>query len=205
MANEVPKISVIVPTYNDAEFLAACLDSLLAQTLPPMEIVICDDASSDGTREIIQAYVSRHPDVIRALFHDANIGCARNFNSGIQASNGDYVSLVAGDDYWLPEKLQSEIERLGETGFHWAFSKVALEKDGERTPGLLCQFNFEYFNSTSAKYILDIFKSLNAISALGIDLEIKWLYEEDDEDMLEVGQEMSRMSKLPFEYIKSDA
>jgi len=78
-------------------------------------------------------------------------------------------------------------------------------KDNDRTSGLLCQFNFEYFNSTSAKYILDIFKSLNAISSLGIDLEIKWLYEEDDEDMLEVGQEMSRMSKLPFEYIKSDA
>lgn len=75
----------------------------------------------------------------------------------------------------------------------------------ERSSGLQCQFNFEYFNSTSAKYILDIFKSLNAISALGIDLEIKWLYEEDDEDMLEVGQEMSRMSKLTFEYIKSDA
>jgi hypothetical protein len=77
--------------------------------------------------------------------------------------------------------------------------------DADRATGLQCQFNFEYFNSTSAKYILDIFKSLNAISALGIDLEIKWLYEEDDEDMLEVGQEMSRMSKLTFEYIKSDA
>ena len=78
-------------------------------------------------------------------------------------------------------------------------------RDDERTFGLLCQFNFEYFNSTSAKYILDIFKSLNAISSQGIDLEIKWLYEEDDEDMLEVGQEMSRMSKLTFEYITSDA
>ena len=74
---------------------------------------------------------------------------------------------------------------------------------GQRTDGLQCQFNFEYFNSTSAKYILDIFKSLNAIHSLGIDLDIKWLYEEDDEDMLEVGQEMSRMSKLNFEYIIS--
>jgi len=77
--------------------------------------------------------------------------------------------------------------------------------DGERTSELQCQFNFEYFNSTSAKYILDIFKSLNAINALGVELEIKWLYEEDDEDMLEVGQEMSRMSKLSFDYVKSDA
>ncbi|MDF1575824.1 MAG: DUF1987 domain-containing protein [Bacteroidales bacterium] len=85
----------------------------------------------------------------------------------------------------------------------YTFSQEKL-KENERSPGLSCQFNFEYFNSTSAKYILDIFKALNAINALGIKLKIKWLYEEDDEDMLEVGQEMSRMSKLPFEYIKSD-
>ena len=76
-------------------------------------------------------------------------------------------------------------------------------KEDQRVSGLDCLFNFEYFNSTSAKYILDIFKSLNAIHTLGIKLDIKWLYEEDDEDMLEVGQEMSRMSKLTFEYIIS--
>jgi hypothetical protein len=76
-------------------------------------------------------------------------------------------------------------------------------QDDERKFDLQCQFNFEYFNSTSAKYILDIFKSLNAINALGVGLDIQWLYEEDDEDMLEVGQEMSRMSKLSFEYIIS--
>lgn len=74
----------------------------------------------------------------------------------------------------------------------------------QRTPALNCIFNFEYFNSTSAKYILDIFKSLNALNTLGLDLDIKWFYEEDDEDMLEVGEEMSRMSKLKFEYIISD-
>jgi len=76
-------------------------------------------------------------------------------------------------------------------------------RDDQRKFDLQCQFNFEYFNSTSAKYILDIFKSLNTINALGVGLDIKWLYEEDDEDMLEVGQEMSRMSKLSFEYIIS--
>jgi len=81
-------------------------------------------------------------------------------------------------------------------------SLEALQND-QRKFDLQCQFNFEYFNSTSAKYILDIFKSLNAINALGVGLDIKWLYEEDDEDMLEVGQEMSRMSKLSFEYIIS--
>lgn len=78
-------------------------------------------------------------------------------------------------------------------------------KEPDRASGFNCLFNFEYFNSTSAKYILDIFKSLNALHTLGITLDIKWLYEEDDEDMLEVGEEMSRMSKLTFEYVVSDA
>jgi len=68
---------------------------------------------------------------------------------------------------------------------------------------LHCRFEFEYFNSTSAKYILDIFKLLSTLHENGPELKIEWIYEEDDEDMLEVGQEMSRMSKLPFEYVVS--
>ena len=63
-------------------------------------------------------------------------------------------------------------------------------------------FNFEYFNSTSAKYILDLFKILSKLHTEGIKSDIFWHYEEDDEDMLEVGMEMSRMSRLPFEYVK---
>lgn len=64
-------------------------------------------------------------------------------------------------------------------------------------------FNFEYFNSTSAKFILDIFKTLSKLNSRGREVDVKWHYEEDDEDMLEVGKEMSRMSKLPFEYVES--
>ena len=63
-------------------------------------------------------------------------------------------------------------------------------------------FNFEYFNSTSAKYILDIFKILHSIQNSGSEVRVQWHYEEDDEDMFEVGQEMSRMSELTFDYIK---
>ncbi len=65
-------------------------------------------------------------------------------------------------------------------------------------------FNFEYFNSTSAKYILDIFKILHTIQDSGNEVRVKWHYEEDDEDMFEVGQEMSRMSGLSFDYIKEE-
>ena len=63
-------------------------------------------------------------------------------------------------------------------------------------------FNFDYFNSTSAKYILDFCKKIGKLHAKGYNLIVRWHYEEDDEDMLEVGQEMSRMAKIPFEYIE---
>ena len=87
-----------------------------------------------------------------------------------------------------------------------SFAKEQSEmRSSARSSSLQVRFNFEYFNSTSAKYILDIFKALNVLNDLGIEILVKWLYEEDDEDMLEVGEEMSRMSKLEFEYINTDA
>jgi hypothetical protein len=64
-------------------------------------------------------------------------------------------------------------------------------------------FNFEYFNSTSAKFILDIFKTLSKLHTEGREVGVKWHYEEDDEDMLEVGKEMSRMSRLPFDFVET--
>ena len=63
-------------------------------------------------------------------------------------------------------------------------------------------FKFEYFNSLSAKYILDICKRLSRHSSGGKNISVKWHYEEDDDDMHEVGQEMSRISKLPFEFVE---
>lgn len=61
---------------------------------------------------------------------------------------------------------------------------------------------FEYFNSSSAKYILDFCKSLSRIRSGGRRIIAKWHYKEDDEDMLEAGKEMSRTAKLPFEYVQ---
>lgn len=63
-------------------------------------------------------------------------------------------------------------------------------------------FNFDYFNSTSAKYILDFCKKIGLLYAQGHPIHVRWYYEEDDEDMLEVGKEMARMAKINFEYVE---
>lgn len=83
-----------------------------------------------------------------------------------------------------------------------AYAKT-LSGNRDKDP-ITFDFNLEYFNSTSAKYILDIFKSLYTIHENGNEILIRWYYEEDDEDMYEVGMEMSRMSRLPFEYVKTE-
>ena len=79
-----------------------------------------------------------------------------------------------------------------------------ISGNGSNTP-LDFSFNFEYFNSTSAKYILDIFKILNSINKAGNEVKVSWHYEEDDEDMYEVGMEMSRMAGIPFDYVEEES
>ncbi len=84
--------------------------------------------------------------------------------------------------------------------------KFATEISGKDSSAPLdFSFNFEYFNSTSAKYILDIFKILNSINKAGSEVKVSWHYEEDDEDMYEVGMEMSRMAGIPFEYVVEES
>jgi hypothetical protein len=70
-------------------------------------------------------------------------------------------------------------------------------------PGVI-NFDFGYFNTSSAKYILDLCKKIGDVRSKGINLEIKWHYEEDDPDMLEAGREMSKLAKFPFEFVQKN-
>lgn len=132
-------ISVIVPCHNDENYLETCINSILEQTLLPDEVIICDDASLDKTRDIASRFAAQYPDRVRCVFHEENQGCGGNFNSGIQASRGRYISLVAADDYWMPWKLECEFEVLQKTGYRWAYSRVELvwedgQHAGKKTP-----------------------------------------------------------------------
>lgn len=119
-------VSVVVPAHNDADYIRECVDSVMSQSLAPLEIIICDDASTDGTRDIIADLQLASPMLIRSVLHDENVGCARNFNSGIEASRGRYITLVAADDVWSPKKLEQELGALASSGCCWAYSAVEL-------------------------------------------------------------------------------
>jgi glycosyltransferase involved in cell wall biosynthesis len=112
--DEAVAVSVLVVTYNHARFVRQALDSVFAQRLPePLEILISEDCSTDGTREIVQEYADSYPHVVSLLLSECNLGSNEVVRRGFRAAQGRYIALLDGDDYWTgDDKLQAQIEFL---------------------------------------------------------------------------------------------
>lgn len=100
-------ISVIVPTHNRAQLLARALQSVVTQATPPMEVIVVDDGSNDGTEEVV---CTRFPEV--QYIRQNNQGVSNTRNRGIEAARGDWLAFLDSDDEWLPQKLTSQKEML---------------------------------------------------------------------------------------------
>jgi glycosyltransferase involved in cell wall biosynthesis len=124
----------VIPCYNTALYLRPCLDNVLNQTYPNLEIIISDDASTDDTPTIIREYIDRYPGRVKAIFGEQNRGAGFARNQGAAQAQGEYLTFLDGDDYYGdPRKLEYELalalayrEQYGQTII--AFSKV---KDGK--------------------------------------------------------------------------
>jgi glycosyltransferase involved in cell wall biosynthesis len=98
-------ISVIVPCYNVALYVEQCLDSILAQTLPPTEVICVEDCSTDSTLSILQTYQKRYPNTIKIVQNRQNLGLGAARNAGVAASSGEYLSFIDSDDFIHPNFL----------------------------------------------------------------------------------------------------
>lgn len=115
--NHQPKISVIVPVYNTAQYLSKCLDSILNQTLKDIEVIIVNDGSKDNSQEIIDSYKKNDSRIISISKENGGLSDARNV--GIDSAKGEYIAFIDSDDYIdltmfekmynLCQKNQSEI------------------------------------------------------------------------------------------------
>jgi glycosyltransferase involved in cell wall biosynthesis len=101
---EAPTISVVIPAYNAAPYVSRAIESALAQTYPPLEVIVVDDGSSDDTAEVVAAYEPR----VRLLRQD-NGGPAAARNHGVRESVGEWIALLDADDSWLPKKLERQL------------------------------------------------------------------------------------------------
>lgn len=132
---DIPRISVYITSYNQKAWLKEAIDSALAQTIQPFEIIIVDDASEDGSQALIEEYCRLCPDLVRAIFHDTNQGIGRSRMDALRAVRGDYVTYVDGDDRLLPEKIEKEIETLAaHPDAELVYSNFYfIDSEGERT------------------------------------------------------------------------
>jgi glycosyltransferase involved in cell wall biosynthesis len=105
--NEKPLVSIVVPSYNRAQYVPATLDSILAQNYKNLELIFIDDGSTDDTAEILDAYSKRDSRI--QYHHQNNSERAVARSKGMQLANGEYVCLVDSDDVWYPGKLEKQI------------------------------------------------------------------------------------------------
>lgn len=115
-----PLVSIRCITYNHEKYIAQCLDGfLMQQTAFPFVAIVHDDASTDGTAEIVRQYAKRYPDIIKPIFETENQysknddSLSRIMAEAINATGAKYVAICEGDDYWIdPEKLQKQVDFL---------------------------------------------------------------------------------------------
>ena len=105
----MPKVSVILPTYNRAEFLRSAIESVLKQTYTDLEIIVSDDKSTDHTEEVVRSFKDER---IKYIRNKGNKGVSAARNSAIMASKGEYIAFLDDDDEWLPDKLKRQVEVL---------------------------------------------------------------------------------------------
>jgi len=137
-------VSVVIPAYNIEAYLARALDSVLAQTLGPEEIIVVDDGSTDQTAAVAQQYGNR----VR-YFYQSNAGLSAARNTGIRNATCPWIAFLDGDDEWLPDKLRLQVQLL------------------ERNPHLLWAganfyFHWIHLNKSTLMHEPDSLKSLLA-------------------------------------------
>ena len=140
------KISIIVPVYNIASYVAKCIESLLGQTLSGIEIILVDDGSSDESGRICDKYRLRDPRIL--VIHKKNGGLSSARNAGIDAASGKYIGFVDGDD-WVSVNMYQELYYLAESEkaqivsckYREVYEEDAVGASGKKTFSTLSQKN----------------------------------------------------------------
>ena len=121
-------VTVVIPTYNRARFIEEAVESVLAQSYPPLEVIIVDDGSTDDTASVCARFQSP----VRYIRRQ-NEGAATARNVGILAAKGNWIAFCDSDDIWKSQKLERQMAALADTGAGWSFTDFGLiDPDGKR-------------------------------------------------------------------------
>lgn len=126
-------VSVIMSSYNYANYISDAIESVLEQDIRDTELIIVDDCSKDNSREIIQSYEKKDAR-IRTILHEENLGIARTYNDGLDAAKGEYVAFLDSDDIWKRNKLERQLSilRKNDDLVVWSEGRV-IDREGKPT------------------------------------------------------------------------
>ena len=126
-------VSIIMPSYNTAKYIAETVQSVLAQTYQDWELIIVDDCSTDDTDEVVKPFLSDSR--IRYLKNEKNSGAAVSRNRALREAKGKWIAFLDSDDLWMPEKLEKQIAFMEENGYHFSYTDYMEIDEASKSNG----------------------------------------------------------------------
>lgn len=121
-------VSIAMTTYNGEKYLREQLDSIYNQTYKNIEVIVCDDRSTDKTPEILEEYKQKYG--LQYYINETNLGYVKNFENAVSLCSGEFIALSDQDDIWLPEKIETLVNEIGD--FSLVYSDAGLiDQNGE--------------------------------------------------------------------------
>ena len=125
-------VSIIMPSYNTAPFIAESIQSVLKQSYKDWELLIVDDCSTDNTDEVVKFFLM--DERIRYFKNVKNSGAAVSRNRALREAKGKWIAFLDSDDLWMPEKLEKQIDFMEKKGYHFSYtSYFEIDVDGKKT------------------------------------------------------------------------
>ncbi|PKN92545.1 MAG: hypothetical protein CVU44_15540 [Chloroflexi bacterium HGW-Chloroflexi-6] len=146
-----PSISVIIPTYNHADYVGAAIKSALTQNVAGMELVVIDDGSQDETAARAEAVLSDQQVVPWHMIHQENQGAHTAINNGIAASSGEYVTILNSDDRFLPGRLSALLHEAHKSGSRFLFTRILFVDSNGVPLAPKAPHNFYYTQALKAR------------------------------------------------------
>ncbi|HEY3475404.1 MAG TPA: glycosyltransferase, partial [Anaerolineales bacterium] len=184
MAN--PKVSVLIPSYNQEAVIEQTVLSALTQDYDDLEVVVSDDASKDRTPQILEELQAKYPERLRIFLHQTNLGVTKNHTRGLLECRGDFIAFQDGDDLFLPGKVKKQV----------AFML-------ERPDCVICSHDVDVFDSATGKTlylwsqrfgrreggIYELVRYGNYLSSVSVMVRRKYLPEYGYDDRIRIGSD----------------
>ena len=158
-------LTIGIPTFNSCSYLEECIEKILIQTnlLDKIEILVCDNASSDNTEKLMNEYILEYPNIIRYIRHNSNLGADRNYWSCIKNSNGMYVHLMGDDDFYINDGLERLLKLITQredftaiclsNNFLNTLNNKIIKKEEKLSDDIFCNLGEIFFLSENLKVL----------------------------------------------------